>query len=124
MNKEAIRQLADFIEAGQYRFAMESPDAHPSSGLGGCPGGHAAILWPIVQDVFKSARGSFTFDPKGLADKLECTAEDLDDLCFKAPGPNGLPHPDLIDVTREQAVAALREWANMGWIIYRPEGTT
>lgn len=119
MNREAIRQLADFIEEGRYRFAMECPDAHPTCGTAGCIGGHAAVLWPIVRDPFFSSRGSYTFSVSLLAKKLWVTDGEVELLCFAVPKPDGLWHTDLMDVTREQAVATLREWADTSRIVFR-----
>lgn len=115
MNREAILELADFIERAEYEFRMSSAIVDLNCGSAGCIGGHAAVLWPdeIACDLIL---GSRSFIPSSLAAKLDMPFRDFWALCYGAPGVSAMS-----DITREMAIAALRRLADTGVVEFRLE---
>lgn len=120
VNKEAILELADFIEKSDYEFDMSVPHAdmsdestHPACGSAGCIGGFAAVLWPEVRYV-RTVPYFYTWDRSALRAKLGLTIEQHSALCYLED------RPDLYydDVHKELAVQTLRNLAETGEVFY------
>lgn len=112
VNVANILALADFLESVLFPFDMAKIHNPASCGSAGCIGGHAAALWPDVASNYSS------WDESKLADKLGIDDDTEEALCYLAPGSMWGSDPNYVvpydDVTREDAVAVLRNLAKTG----------
>lgn len=114
VNVAAINELADFLESSKYDFDMSNGSATPQCGSAGCIGGHASVLWPevsyttyVLDDDDKEIPAT-SWHENLLAIKLGISEDEQDKLCY--------PCMDMDNITREQAVAVLRELAVTGQV--------
>lgn len=110
-------ELADFIETSPYRFQMSSSIANPQCGTAGCIGGHAACLWPEIQDTKACEGPAFSWLEKLFAKKLGLTQEQHDDLCY-------YPTCTFASIDRHAAAETLRRYARTGEIDWSHVGAT
>lgn len=140
MNKEALTQLADFLESEKYKFDMSTQEGKPACGTAGCIIGHAAFLWP----QFAYEREAKAFDhnkreyytfltvspkveemlkhldlPKEDAERLFCIADNSDEYSdeeyrWQEDGETIY----YAEITRKGAVATLRRFIDTGEILW------
>lgn len=113
MDKEAVLELARFVETCELDFDMREPTAQTHCGSAGCILGHAAMLWPEVRfDNSDLGEPSTLFrcNEALLSKKLGVGRGDVDDLCY----PGGLFEDAYDRIKREHAVACLRNLAETG----------
>ncbi len=120
MRKRRIQELAKFIESGKYSFNMSVAEADPECGTAGCIGGHAAVIWPEVRDVGSGLPWpSFTFDGPKLAEFLDISEPDLNDICFNVPASSSrVAQISYEEVTSSMAAATLRRFAETGRVYF------
>lgn len=120
MNKEAINELADFIESAKFKFDMGEPDAAPTCGTAGCIGGHAAMLWPEVRagERYNAIEKIeyFSWNEKQLIKKLGLAEGQEGQLCYL-----GSSRMTLCSITRAGAVTTLRRLAETGEVVWKRE---
>lgn len=108
MNKENVLELASFIEGQPMPFDM-SAIYIPDCNTAGCIGGFAAVLWKDTA-LRACTRTPGTFDLGKIADKLDLTLDKAVELCYP---------PKLTQINRARAVAALRNLAETGEVVFR-----
>ena len=84
MNVENIKILRDVIASQKYIFDMNTPEAKPQCGSGGCIGGHMSIIWPDVRSK-SSDDDELLYDGSKCAKKLGLTEDQIDDMFYHYP---------------------------------------
>lgn len=106
MKKRNIMKLADFIGEAKFPFDMCSYEV-PSCGTAGCIAGHAAALWPGLDD-------DGFFDPVKVDNKLGLNDKQTEELFYPKSVFNGKSILSLI--TRGCAIECLRNFVITGKI--------
>lgn len=112
MNKENVQLLRNVIASEKYSLNMNTPEAKPQCGSGGCIGGHMAIIWPECRtNPAAKLDDELLYIERECAKKLGVTIDEIETMFYQYPRRPDAKRPQVLAMLDRLIATEVVSWS-------------